>query len=165
MRLYSSIVLEVLSNAGWTPNRNVEAQLVFSENKRSFKEASIIYAEFANLLLEFVGKDGCQCVYFDIDESEASKNLRAAIFGYSSYEEISLVDEPDFEESENFKLTEIVEGHLGKPCSRIGFLEDQIGYDIFVTRDGEIYLTHYQEPIFAHKSFADFLNSTILDVK
>lgn len=91
--------------------------------------------------------------------------MRAKMFGFDDFKDKALKKEPDYEEIENFKWNEIAEKHLGEPCSRIGYLEDDIGFEIFVTEKSHIYLAHSEVPEFAFKDYIDFLNSTILSTR
>jgi len=162
MRKYSDVVLKVLRRAGWYSGRDVFDMLEIQSKKRAFRAAKEIFSELGLLKLEYIGSDGEQIIFFDVDDSDISKNMRAEMFGFETFLDPSLQNEPDFEVVENFKWTEVAESFLNKECSRVGVIEDEIGYSIFVTEDGSIYLAHGEEPFFAYKNVFDFLNSTVL---
>lgn len=162
MRIYSDPVLQVLKQSGWTPERDVFNELELSGKKKVFRSAKEIISQFGRLKLEYIGRSGKEVIYFDVDDSVISKNMRAEMFGYSDYRDEQLLAEPDFEPIENFKWTEKAEAYIGKQCSRVGYLEDEFSYEIFVTEDGEIYLAHNDKPLFFARNYIDFLNSKIL---
>jgi len=164
MLRYSDTVLSVLKKSGWTPDRDIYSELKFPSEKRLFRASKEIFSSLGLLKLDYFGSAGAETIYFDVDDSSVSKGMRKNIFGYDSVEEIDLENEPDFEEIENFKWTNIAESYIG-PCSRIGFLDDDFGFDIYVDEKGHIYLAHGEVPELRFMDYLDFLNATILSTK
>ena len=164
LRVYSDPVLRALELSGWCPERDVFDSLFLSKKKKIFAGSKEVLGLFGLLKLSFIGDDGDQVIYFDVDDSEVSKNMKAEIFGYNSYKDPKLLNEPDFNVSENVEWTNLVEEFVGQPCARIGFLETQFGFNIYVAENRSIYIAHGTEPQFAALNIIDFLNTTILSV-
>lgn len=165
MKIFSDTAEEVLVRAGWTPDRDVSGDLVFSEQKVLFKQANWLINNLGLLKLTFAGRGGVQTLYFDVDDSEISKNMRAETFGCNSYLDPSLKNEPDFEPLENFKWVMKAEEYVDTRLCRVGYLEDEFGFDVYVGENGYIYLAHGEEPILKSLNYIDFLNSLILSSK
>ena len=162
MQYFSDPVLKVLSAAGWQADRNIFHKLTLPSKKKLFRNAKEIIEKLGLLEIEFIGRSGHEIIYFDVDDSIVSMNMRARIFGYDNYQRPLLKNEPDYEAKENFKWVEKAEEYVNMPLSRIGFLEDEFGYNIYVGENGYIYVAHSEEPVLASLNYIDFLNSTIL---
>ncbi|TQV86342.1 SUKH-3 domain-containing protein [Aliikangiella coralliicola] len=162
MQKYTKELLKVLTEAGWSLDRQLnEENLVFTEDKRIFAQFLSIAKEFGQLELHFEEKESGDrdVMYFDLDESESSRMMRARIFGYADYRNISLIEEPDFKLQEDFELTQEVEGYIGEPCARVGFLDDEFGFEVYVINDGSIYWTHSGVPAKVCESLPVFLEN------
>ena len=164
MQRYSETTLLVLKEAGWTQERDIFSDLEFPPEKRLFRSAKEIFSSLGLLELNFLGCKGPEKIYFDVDNSSTSIGMRKKIFGYRDTDKVDVNMEPDYEERENFKWTEIAESYIG-PCSRVGFLEDDFGFDIYVDEESKIYLAHGEVPELRSMDYLDFLNSTILSHK
>lgn len=160
----TNVAEQRLRDAGWYPGRNVFDSLKLSNHKDLFDESIKILGEFGLLEVTFKGRsrDEKEILYFDVDESEKSKNLRARAFGYDNYSEKTLKDDPDFLETEDYELIDIIKKKINQPCARIAFKEDALGFEIFVGKDGSIYIAHHDEPEKYANSFYEYLNKIIL---
>ncbi len=165
MRYFSDTVLKVLESTDWSPGRNIKDSLVISPKKKMFLRAQELVYNLGLLKIEYLGRGGHKTIYFDSDDSDISKNMRAAVFGCDSYLDPSLENEPDFEAIENFKWVDLAESYVDTQLCHVGFLEDDIGYEIYIGENGYIYLAHGEEPILCSLSYVDFLNSEILSHK
>ena len=130
-----------------------------------FLRAQELIYNLGLLKLDYLGRGGHKTIYFDSDDSEISKNMRAEAFGSDNYLDPSLINEPDFEAIENFKRVEIAERYNDTQLSHVVFLEDDMGYEIYIGENGCIYLAHGDEPVLCSLSYVDFLNSEILSDK
>lgn len=154
----------VLIQSGWSPNRLLSAnELVFTKEKKLFPAFLEIAKEFGHLELHFRANN--HKFYFDLDESEHSKVMRGKIFGYEDYKAISGKDEPDFKETEDFELTEEVSSCLESACARLGYLDNEFGFEVFIVEDGNIYWTHNGIPAKVCRSLTEFLNNLALGKK
>ncbi len=158
----TTVAIKRLTEAGWYKGRDVFDDLLIDGNKKIFPAIQEIMSEFGLLKITYQGKKQEESIYLEIDNSEISKNLRADTFGFESYLSPEIINEPDFEETENFQLTNIVENQIGRNCSRVGFIEDEMGADIYVDEAGSIYLAHHDAPVRVSNSFIEFLNLRIL---
>lgn len=162
MQYFSDTVLRVLERTDWSPDRDIMDSLVIAPEKKMFLRAREIISNLGLLELEYLGRGGHKKMYFDSDDSDLSKNMRAKAFGVDSYLDPSLKYEPDFEALENFQWVEKAEKHVDTQLCHVGFIEDEIGYEIYVGENGHIYLAHGEIPFFRSLDYIDFLNSEVL---
>jgi hypothetical protein len=161
---YSSLTEDVMKAGGWYQGRNIFNKLIIPNQKLLFPKATELISEFGLLQIEFRGREPSEPIEritFDVDESRQSQIYRANYYNYKNPEEIDPKEEPDFLITEDYELTKLVSKQLGMKCCYLGFHEEYLGFDIFVAESGEIYLTHYQKPIHAADSFAEYLNKCI----
>jgi len=158
----NELVIEKLKLIGWNQDRDVFDNLIRPDKSTIFGAAKNIVSQYGLLKLEFLGKSGNETLYFDIDNSETSRNLRADIFGYDNYKDISKDDEPDFKLDLDQELENNIKDHIGKTCTYIGFKDDHLGFDLFVTDDGSIYSAHGTTADKQASSFEEYLNNIII---
>ena len=101
----TTVAEERLRNSGWYPGRNIFDDLALSDHKELFDESIKLLGEFGLLKVPFKGKtqNEEEILYFDVDESIASKTLRAKMFGFESHNNLMLKNEPDFIETEDYE--------------------------------------------------------------
>ncbi|MCW8876189.1 MAG: hypothetical protein OQK51_03945 [Kangiellaceae bacterium] len=160
--LLSNTALSILSDSGWTVDRDMTSQLTIDERKSSSEEFLKIAKNMAYLKLNFRGYSGEESLYFDLDESLKSKNMRANYSGYESFDDEKWMSDPDYKETEDFELTRMVSESAGVVLDRIGFLEEELGMDIYVDSAGAIYWSHWDESKKVASSLEEFLNDIIL---
>lgn len=161
----SKTAIAILREHGWFPNRDVLGELSIKDRGNLFPAAEKIIGEFGLLEVQFEGLakvHPLEVFYFDVDESERSKVLRARVFGYDHYSQIDPKDAPDFKIGKDYELQALVSKKLGMPCYFIGTHEEYSGFDMFVVPSGEIYVCHYQDPIKAENSFYEYVNKQII---
>jgi len=161
---YSTLTEGVLKTCGWYQGRNIFNKLIIPNDKVLFPKAIELISEFGLLQIEFKGREPSvpiEIITFDVDESRQSQLYRANYYNYEKPEDIDPKKEPDFLITEDYELTKLVSNQLGMKCCYLGFHEEYLGYDLFVTESGQIYVTHYQEPIHVADSFAEYLNKCI----
>lgn len=73
MNRYSDPVLITLEKAGWCFDGDISDKLKMPKEKRTFRAAAEIYASLGLLKLEYYGRVGREVIYFDVDDSDASK--------------------------------------------------------------------------------------------
>lgn len=162
---FTSPVISALQDSGWKKDRDVWDKLVFTQEKDVFDEFKALAKSFGHLKIELIGKPGPECIYFDLDESDLGKDLRAKTFNYSNRLDEKWLVDPDFMETEDFEETSEIQKIIGKRCSRFGFWEEYLGMDLFISIDGEIYVSHYYSPTLFADSLVDFLNKVIVGYK
>ena len=153
-------VQSILRMAKWEADRDVSDSLVISENKSVFSEALTLMQNFGHLKVEFHNRNELETIYFDCDESNESRVLRANIFGYDDPEDLKLQDELDWMDSEDFELTNKICEQIGR-CCRIGFYEDHLGHDIYIIENGKVYVAHGSKAFLSAENFNEFLNNHI----
>jgi hypothetical protein len=156
----SKYTKSVLKKFGWVEGRDISEQLIISEQKDSFPEAISLMSEFGFLKIEFKKKNQLETIYFDCDDSKKSEVLRANIFGYDDPDDPKLKVELDYMQFEDFQTTSKISEQIGE-CCRLGFYEDQLGHDIYVATNGNIYVAHGTKAFISANSFVEFLNNHI----
>jgi hypothetical protein len=160
-------VEEVLAQHGWSKERNIKRDLKFTSDKKVFPIFLDIAHSFVGLELKFKNKWGNESgLYFDLDESNTSKDIRAGYYNYNGHLDPNWLADVDYHATENFEISSIINSKVGKVCSRIGFWDDyDTGFDLYVTIDGEIYAANYDDPIYISQSFEEFLNQNVCGVQ
>ncbi len=156
--------IKTLKYYGWYPGRNVFSELTISNKKTLFPAAKRIIQEYGLLKIKFLGREPSypvERIYFDVDESRISQVFRAKMWGFDTPEEVDYEENPDFSITEDYKLTALISEKVGLPCCYIGYHEEYLGFDIFVAENGEIYVTHHEDPIKAADTFEEYLNKHI----
>ncbi len=156
-------VVDVLSNANWCKERNLKAYLQFTREKKIFPKFLEIAESFVGINFNYLNvNDINNALYFDLDESVVSKNMRARYYNYDSHLDSDWLIDPDYRETEDFYVTKNVISKIGKTCARIAFWDDgEIGFDLYVDSDGKIYACNYDDPSFINNNIIDFLNQEI----
>lgn len=153
---------KVLLNAGWSAGRDVFGGLIREKKEFLPDEVKKVISEYGLLKLNFEGQSGRESFYFDVDDSEMSKNLRADIFGYASYREIDSEKEPDFKINLDSLLAQKISENVGERCEYIGFIEDYLGFDVFISQSGCVYIAHGTTATKRADRFEEFLDKIIL---
>ena len=151
-----------LVQSGWKPGRNIYSELSFLKKVEILESAKVIYSEFGLLKLFFDGRSGKEALFFDVDDSEAVKNIRANIYGFESYNDEGIQSIDDFSLEADFELTEVIGRSIGEPCNYIGFHEENLGMDLFVTADGSIYAAHGEQVDKQASSIYEYLNLYVI---
>lgn len=159
----SEIATRVLTSEGWSAHRNMSEKLNFPKEKNIVPGFLNIAKSFAYLKVEFEGYSGRECLYFDLDESDVSKDLRAIQATYFGKDDPEWHADPDYCDTEDFAHTNEIQNCLGRKCSRIGFLEEDLGVEIYLCDDGRVYVSHWMEPVHWADSFTEFLNRVIVN--
>ena len=161
-RILTDTAIEILSIFGWSEDRNVIDVLELPNGKEIFQEIKKTLGMFALLKIEYQGRSGKEALYFDIDDSLISQKLRAEIYGYGGINDENISDDLEFSAFEDMNMTNSISKILSSKCIRIGFLENDLGYDIYINENLNVYLDHGESPFLAYLNFYDFINSTLL---
>lgn len=162
-KLLNSNVQEILFEFGWCKERNLKSYLVFTQQKNIFANFMTIAKSFVGLEISYIDYRHNECaLHFDLDESIVSKNIRARYYNYESHLDINWLKDVDYRETENFHICSVVEQKIGKKCARIGYWDAQdIGLDLYVSVDGQIFSVNYDDPTLVSQSFVEFLNDEL----
>jgi len=157
---FTEIARRRFEQAGWYVGRNISSETVYSKEKNVFPAAREIMEEFGYLEVDYIGRDGPTKLYFDIDESEASKILRRKMFAVDSCADAYKHD-PNLE-FEDLEETAFVESQAGEKCCRLLFFDNEdFPCDIYLTENGCIWVG----PNNAHgkkETFYEYINREIL---
>lgn len=146
-----------LERSGWSQERDIFESIQRPGIATISDAAKRIIRQYGLLRVEYEGKSGEETLYFDVDDSLESKNLRANIFGYDFFHQVP-PDELDFNEYLDNDLVEKISENINEPCDYIGFKDDHLGVDLFVTADGSIYSAHGTTADKQASSFTEYLN-------
>lgn len=87
--------------------------------------------------------------------------MHAESWGYDNHLDPKIINDSDYSEVEDFHLTGLISKYLSKKCARFGFLDDEVGYELYISEDGYIYASHHDSPTLLSKSFEVFLNNEL----
>ena len=161
-RLLSDTAREVLENNGWHETRDVYEELEFPDGKEVFEFMRRTVGSFALLEIKYAGPDGDETLYFDVDDSYVAQNMRARIWGYADINSPEIEFDREFSPLEDLNETNRVSKSIGRKCMRMGFLDDGLGFEIYIADNGSVYLDHGGRPFMVSNSYYGFLNSQIL---
>ena len=156
-------VINILNAHYWCLERNLKEFLEMASEKNITPKFLEIAQSFLGIEIFYQNQRSVKCaIYFDLDESKVSKNMRARYFNYSNHEDPNWIADPDYRETEDFNVTSRIIGKIGERCSRIAFWDDgDNGFDLYVTADGKIYGGNYDDPVFLNNSIEEFLNENV----
>ncbi len=154
--------MKVLHDNGWSEERNMCCDLVFTNEKILFPKFLDVACLFLGIKLHFTDRYTRKVtLFFDLDESNYSKDLRAQAWGYVDRLDSNIKEELDYEEYEDFEITSSIMKYISKKCARFGFLDDDLGSDLYISEDGFIYASHHTLPTLIARSFEEFLNNEL----
>ncbi len=85
MSSLSKDVKLVLKSQGWSEERDISSSLEFVQEKKLFPISKKVISNFGHLKVKDQGQHYNECIYFDVDDSLPSKNLRANVYGYEKF--------------------------------------------------------------------------------
>lgn len=168
MEEMTAIVKAYFQTAGWFEGRDISDNFRFPQKKLVFPAAINIMKEFGYLKVANRSIDGDGFIYFDIDNSEASKVLRRDMneqyFKYTSWSNDLYKKHGYFYnfnwDIENLDNTAKSIDIAGRQLCRLAYIEDyDAQLDIYIDEDGQIWRGMDTKP-FA-RSFIQFCNQTM----
>ena len=160
----SKETISYLKKCGWSKHRNYSKTTFHYSMKNTFEEFNKIANSLGGLIYDYGNSNEEKRVYFDLDESSLSKDIRAKSFCYESHHDPNWINDVEFRATEDFSKTKKVNENGNINCSRIGFwYDDDLGYDVYVEKSGAIYIAHSDIPILFADSIENFLNKITAD--